>query len=89
MSLTIILQQTAEKTKGNINLSHKHFSHFLKNRHQNSFFLSPTSKSEILSVISSPNSNKSVEPNSIPIKILKLLKNDISSQLADIFNISF
>ena len=79
----------AEKTKENINPSHKHFSHFLKNRHHNSFFLSPTSKSEILSIISSLNSNKSVGPNSIPIKILKLLKNDISSQLADIFNISF
>ena len=79
----------AEKTEENINPSHKHFSHFLKNRHYNSFFLSPTSKSEIHSVIFSLDSNKSVGPNSIPIKILKLLKNDISSQLADIFNISF
>ena len=35
------------------------------------------------------NSNKSVGPNSIPTRILKLLKNDISTQLADIFNISF
>ena len=77
----------AEKTKENINPSRKYFSHFLKNRHHNSFFLSPTSKSEMLSVISSL---YSVGPNSIPIKIiLKLLKNDISSQLADIFNISF
>ena len=40
-------------------------------------------------MISSLDSNKSVGPNSIPTKILKLLKNDISSQLADIFNISF
>ena len=35
------------------------------------------------------NSNKSVGPKSIPTRILKLLKNDISTQLADIFNISF
>ena len=35
------------------------------------------------------NSNKSVGLNSIPARILKLLKNDISTQLADIFNISF
>ena len=35
------------------------------------------------------NSNKSVGPNSIPTRILKLLKNNISTQLADIFNISF
>ena len=33
--------------------------------------------------------NKSVGPNSIPIIILKLLKNNISSHLADIFNIPF
>ena len=39
-------------------------------------------------MISLLDSNKLVEPNSIPTKILKLLKNDISSQLADIFNIS-
>ena len=79
----------AEKTKENINPSHKHFSDFLKNRTQNSFFLRPTNKSEIQNMISSLDSNKSVGPNSIPTKILKLLKNDIFSQLADIFNISF
>ena len=51
-------------------------------------FLSPKNKSEIQH-ISSLDSNKSVEPNSIPTKILKLLENDISTQSADIFNISF
>ena len=34
-------------------------------------------------------SNKSVGPNNIPTKVLKLLKNDVSSQLSEIFNISF
>ena len=79
----------AEKTKENINPSTKHFSEFLKNRTQNSFFLSPTNKSEIQNIMSSLDSNKSFMSNSIPTKILKLLKNDISSQLGDIFNISF
>ena len=51
--------------------------------------MSPTDKTEIENVISSLDSNKSVGPNSIPTKILKLLKNDISSQLSEIFNISF
>ena len=54
-----------------------------------SFFISPTDKSEIENIISSLDSNKLVEPNSIPIKILKLLKNDFFSQLSEIFNISF
>ena len=79
----------AEKTKVSINYSHKHFSDFLKDKNENSFFLSPTSKYEMQNIISPLNSNKSVGPNSIPTRILKLLKNDISTQLADIFNISF
>ena len=67
----------------------KHFSDFLKNRSNISFFVSPTDKTEIENVISSLDSNKSVRPNSIPTKILKLLKNDISSQLSEILDISF
>ena len=85
----------AEKAKESINPSHKHFSEFLKNRTQNSLFLRPMNKSEIQNSIQNPDtkssldSNKSVGPNSLPKKILNLLKNDISRQLADIFNISF
>ena len=56
---------TAEETKENINLSYKHFSDFLKNRTQNSFFLSPINKSEIQNIISLLDSNKSVGPNSL------------------------
>ena len=78
----------AEKTKENINPLHKNFSDFLKNRHQSFFFLSPTNKSKIQNITSLLDSNKSVRPNSIPIKILKVLKNNISSQLGDIFSIS-
>ena len=79
----------ANNTKHNISFSHKHFSDFLKNRSNISFFVSPTDKKEKENVISSLDSNKSVRPNSIPTKVLKLLKNDISSQLSEVFNISF
>ena len=79
----------AGETKLNISFSHKHFSNFLKNRSNIFFFISPTEKSEIENIISSLDSNKSVGPNSILIKILKLLKNYITSQLSEIFNISF
>ena len=78
----------ASETKVNIKYSHKHISDFLKNRAQNSF-LSPTDKHEVALIISSLDSTKSVEPNIIPTKTLKLLKNDIFCQLADIFNMSF
>ena len=54
-----------------------------------SFFLLPTDKNEIISIISALDSPKASGPNSIPIKILKLMKNDISDQLAVLFNLSF
>ena len=56
------------KIKLNISFSHKHFSDFLKNLSNISFFVSPTDKTETENVISSFDSNKSVGPNSIPIK---------------------
>ena len=79
----------ANKMKLSNSFSHKDFSDFLKNRSNISFFVSPTDKTEIENIISSIGSNKSVGPNSIPTKVLKLLKNDIFSQLSEIFNISF
>ena len=52
-------------------------------------FLRPTSKEEINNIISSLNSNKVSGPNSMPDRILFLLKNWISKQLADLLNLSF
>ena len=44
---------------------------------------------EVNDIISTMNSNKSQGPNGIPTKILKLLKEDISYTLANLFNLSF
>ena len=52
-------------------------------------FLQPTDKEEIANITSSLNSNKASGPNSIPYRMLFLLKNKISKQLADLFNLSF
>ena len=79
----------AAKTKESINYSHKHVFNFVRNRSDDSFVLSPTDKYEIINIISSFNSNKSTGPISLPTKILKLLKNDIYTQLSNIFSISF
>ena len=51
--------------------------------------MQPADKEEIANIISSLNSSKASGPNSIPYRILFLLKNDISKQLADLFNLSF
>ena len=79
----------AKKTNSNIKFSPKHYTDYLSYSNTNTFFLTPTDKNEISLIISSLDSHKSSGPNSIPVKILKLLKNDISQQLSDIFNMSF
>ena len=84
-----LFTSTAAETKESIRYSHKHFSNFLKNRSDDSFFVSPTDKYEIINIIFSLDSNKSTGLNSTPTKILKLLKNDIFTQLSGIFNASF
>ena len=65
------------------------FSDYLSNESDSTIFLQPTDKEEIANIISSLNSSKASGPNSIPYRILFLLKNDISKQLADLFNLSF
>ena len=54
-----------------------------------SLFLTPTDSTEVSNIIFSLKQNKSDGPNSIPIKIMKLLNKDISDQLAILFNQSF
>ena len=54
-----------------------------------SFFLTATDSTKVSNIIFSLNQNKRDGPNSIAIKILKLLNKDISDQLAILFNQSF
>ena len=79
----------AEKTKANIKFSNKSFQDSLHHPNADSLFITPTDAHEVNLIISSLNSDKSTGPNSLSIKILKLLKNDISTHLVDIFNLSF
>ena len=64
----------AETTKKSIKYSHKHFSDYLSNETSSTIFLQPTDKEEMANIISSLNSNKASCPNSIPYRILFLLK---------------
>ena len=64
----------AETTKRSIKYSHKHFSDYLSNESSSTIFLQPTDKEEVANIISSLNSNKASGPNSIPYRILFLLK---------------
>ena len=55
----------------------------------NSFFLNPTDEIKVKNIILSLNPSKAIGPNGIPTKILKLLINDVSSQLNELFNLYF
>ena len=78
-----------EKTQSKVRFSDKNYTDYLHGGNFNSFFITPTDSEEVISIISSLSDNKSSGPNSIPTRILKLLKKDISTQLVDIFKISF
>ena len=80
---------TADTAKHNINYSHKNFSEYLKNQCNNSIFIQLTDSEKMANIISYLNINKASGTVSIPNKIFILLKQDISKQLADLFNFSF
>ena len=58
----------------------------LNNRANNSFFILPITHNEIEDIITSFKNGKSTGPFSIPIKLLKLIKIEISKPLAIIFS---
>jgi hypothetical protein len=55
----------------------------------NSFYLSPTTSAEIESMITALKLGKATGPSSLPINILKILKQFISKPLEIVFNASF
>ena len=75
--------------QSSIRFSKKKYYDYLLPLNIELFFLTPTDSTDVSSIISSLNQNKSDGPNSIPIKTLKLLNKDISDQLAIFFNQTF
>ena len=73
----------------NIKYSRNKFFDFLPQINIKSFFINPTDKTEIKNIILSLDPLRSIGPSSIPTKILTLLSNDISTQFAELFNLSF
>lgn len=69
--------------------SYNHFSSFLKDPNLHSLLLVPTTDQEISKVIGSFSVNKASGPHSIPTKILKLLRHDISVPISALINYSF
>ena len=78
----------ATDIQSSIRYSKNSFHDFLPPININYFFLNPTDEIEIKNIILFLNPPKSISPNSIPTKILRLLIN-VSSQLTELFNLSF
>ena len=74
--------------KSSIKYSRSKFFDLLPQIDINLFFIDPTDKTEIKNIIWSLDPLKSIGPNIIPTKILKLLSNDVSTHFAELFNLS-
>ena len=64
---------------------------FSKNRKtpkKDSFFITPTNKEEVASIIKTLKNNKPTGPSSIPTRFLKLFHNDFSESIALLANLS-
>ena len=69
-----------------IRFSKKKYYDYLLPLDIESTFITATDSTKVSNIISSVNQDKSYGPNSIPIKILKLLNKDIFGKLAILFN---
>ena len=68
----------------------KHFTEYLKDPNPHTFFLRPTTKTEVINTITAHiNINKGVGPNSTPSVLLHTIKHTIAEPLADLINLSF
>ena len=54
-----------------------------------SFLIAPTNPKEICDIINTLDEHKSTGPSSIPTKMLKLVRNELSLSFSDICNTSF
>ena len=71
-----------------MNFSCKSFNNYVPFKNYDYFTISPTSKAEFDAIISSLNSDKLTDPDSILLNVL-ITQNEISQHLVDIFNLSF
>ena len=79
----------ADSIRGKLQPANHHFSNFMKSPNPYSIAFSPTTPDEINKIITSFSPSKSTGPNSIPVKILKLLNQDFSKQISYLINRSF
>jgi len=87
--LNSFFSSIAEKLRTKIPRTPKTFREFLTNPNPHSIFLSPIHAEEILDCLNSLDCRKGYGPSSIPPRIIKLIKTEISHPLSKIFNLCF
>ena len=78
-----------KKLQKNIPPTKKHFSSFLKNPNNLTFFITPTTIQVVNDLISDQKAIKIIGHSSVPTKIMKQLNVIIASPLAELINKSF
>ena len=79
----------ADKLLQKIPKTGKRFKYFLNFHNENSFFISPTDPEEAQDLIMLMELDKAVGPSSIPTRILKYFKKQLSIPLSQLINLSF
>ena len=74
-----------KSVQSSIPSSIKHFTDYLTEPNSNSFFTKPTDKTEVLDLINSLDNSKASGPNSIPVRILKLVKSELAEHLLMVY----
>ena len=65
------------------------FPKFLKTPNNDSFFVTPTNKKEVATIIKTLKNNKSIGPSSIPTRFLKLCQNSLNKPIVLLTSLSF
>ena len=79
----------AENIDKKIIHTNANYKNYPENSRINSFFLKATNKEEVNSTIKKIKTNKTLDPNSIPKKMLKMNQHIIAKPLAYLINLSF
>ena len=83
---TISSQVLAKNYQKKIPPTKKHFSSFLKNPNNLSFFITPTNVKQTNDLISDLKASKSTRPSSLPTKVMNQLNNIMASPLVELVN---
>ena len=77
----------ARKILKKIPKAKKTFNSFFTKSNTRTLLLSPTTPAKVASILKTFNLNKAVGPTSLPIKILKDLKSEITEPLSNLINL--